>query len=216
MFSSRRLGLFDTVPCPETSSCNRNPCPFSHHPGLQESLPVHIPTTVNVTNLPLSTTGPGSSQGPPKSILKSKPTIVSVPAKRPMPSPSPISSESAVTRPSTQPSTSTSEPPRKLQRLDGTKRGLPLPATPSTSVCLSSLCPPSPFLSDPPNHEILVNACHTLLPFHNIRLASRFSTSPRPSAKCLSQSGRQVSRLFSTPSCTSLHDLLCPVRSPSL
>lgn len=174
MFSSRRLGLFDSVPCPDTPSCMRNPCLFSHKQGLTDPTLVRVST--GGTSAAFSI---GNASPPTKSILKSNHQLnshVSVPAKRVLSSSASSLSESPAPRLSVQQASPTSEPPRKIQRLDGYKKAQPIIASSSQPVCLSSLCPPSPLLPlDPLVVTVPARAYLSLIHFLTKRLESRLS-----------------------------------------
>ncbi|KAF8525311.1 ribonuclease H-like protein [Gautieria morchelliformis] len=104
MFSRR--GLFGSIPCPERTTCTRNPCLFSHQQGLADPSAVRVPAATPPKSILVAAT-------PPKSILKSTPAAssdVSVPAKRAL-------AASPATPAARQQPTPTSEPPRKIQRL---------------------------------------------------------------------------------------------------
>lgn len=131
MFTSRRLGLFDGITCPDITSCSRNPCLFSHKRELSGDGPIKDPPT-------LSTASTSGSSGSPaikpilKPILKlshssssSEPSS-SIPAKRPMLA-SPLTA-SPILSPA-------NEPPRKLLRVGRLKAVAVNFASSSKSVC---------------------------------------------------------------------------------
>lgn len=205
MFSSRRLGLFDSIPCPEKSTCTRNPCLFSHQEGLADPTAIHIPVVATTARSTSSQSGSGT---PAKSILKSKPRLssdVSVPAKRMFSSTSSLSSESPGTPLAIQQASPTSEPPRKIQRLDGYKRAQLVTASASQPVCLSSphLLSLS-LLNSLVIHTVPQNVYLLLIHFLPKRLESRLFVLILRRARYLFLFGRPVSKAFTMPSCTSL------------
>ena len=187
MFPSRRLGLFDSIPCPDKSTCTRNPCLFSHQQGVTDPTAIHIPLISTSKSSFPSATG-----FPAKSILKSKPNSdVSVPAKRTLSS-SPSISESPATRLSVQQASPTSEPPRKIQRLDGYKKAQPVTASSVQPVCLSSPSLPILFLSNPLVITVPVSAYLSLIHLLITRLENRFSVLILQQAESLFQSDKPV------------------------
>ncbi|KAF8529142.1 Rexo1 protein [Hysterangium stoloniferum] len=133
MFSARRIGLFDSIPCPDISTCSRNPCLFSHKRGLVHSSSIAVPVSVISTKAPDHVSSVHRVATPTKSILK--PTVASsskasIPTKRPITYSSSIKADppagSIITsRPS--------EPPSKFQRLNTSQRAVPALAQPSSS-----------------------------------------------------------------------------------
>lgn len=107
MFSS--LGLFQSLPCPEKSTCKRPGCIFSHRPDVTEIPTVPIPVDIpqaSTSKVNVSAASPPSSSSPLQRAASS-----SVPAKRPPSSSLRAAGSSGPSTPS-----GTVEPPRKLQK----------------------------------------------------------------------------------------------------
>lgn len=110
MFSS--LGLFQSLPCPYKSSCTRTKCLFSHKPETQ---------------------APSYIIAVPDNPTPQQSTSSNVPAKRALP---------ALARPSglSSPSTSSSvEPPRKLQKTGSSQKPTAVPSAVQVNVRLLRL-----------------------------------------------------------------------------
>ena len=124
MFST--LGLFHNLPCPEKQDCKRLNCVFSHRPDLTQIPVTPVPVeTPKPTHTPAVATNPAVSQPAASSskLLPAKRSISS-PLRAGAPGPS---------------NGSTSEPPRKLQRMGPPQRPVAVPSAPPTSS-VSTLC----------------------------------------------------------------------------
>ncbi|KAI0723275.1 Rexo1 protein [Earliella scabrosa] len=118
MFST--LGLFHNLPCPEKQDCKRLNCVFSHRPDLTQIPVTPVPVeTPKPTHAPSVATNPAVSQhvASPSNFLPAKRSISS-PLRAGAPGPS---------------NGSTSEPPRKLQRMGTPQRPVAVPSGPPTS-----------------------------------------------------------------------------------
>ncbi|PPQ77431.1 hypothetical protein CVT25_011013 [Psilocybe cyanescens] len=110
-------GLFKNLACPERDTCTRQNCLFSHSPDA----PAPRPLIKQAPPVPSrSSASPSTSTLPPKSppianAKKSNATIV--PAKRP-----------ALSSP-TKSTTTSAEPPRKLQKIGSIKRPVAVPSS---------------------------------------------------------------------------------------
>jgi len=114
MFPS--LGSFRDIPCPDADSCNRAPCIFSHKPG-QSSSAAYPKLQIPVADPPAPVTSTSSA----------------VPAKRP--------ALSSPQRPRSSSPSSSSEPPRKLQKLGLQSRAFPsAEQASSTEVRILPIC----------------------------------------------------------------------------
>ncbi|KAI9063274.1 ribonuclease H-like protein [Trametes sanguinea] len=120
MFPS--LGLFQSLPCPDSQQCTRLHCLFSHRPDV---------TTIPVTPVPVDAPKPTSTSAPAPAPSRSIPSVpprpssssaaaASIPAKRP------VSSPLRAAGPSN--GTSTNEPPAKLQKTGTARRPVAVPS----------------------------------------------------------------------------------------
>ena len=96
-------GLFQSLPCPERSTCKRVCCPFSHDPNIKLPPIAHI-----IAEAPKSILKPSSS-GPVASSSRTPAPDGSIPAKRSVSSPLRNHSRNGTS--------SSDEPPRKLQKV---------------------------------------------------------------------------------------------------
>lgn len=112
MFSP--LGLFKNLPCPQLDGCTRQNCLYSHSPNTPKQRPLNlVPHRQHVTLSSIQSTSRSATQSKPQET---------VPAKRP--AISPVKS-----------SPSSTEPPRKLQKVGPTQQPLAIPSAPTTEVC---------------------------------------------------------------------------------
>ncbi|KZT12482.1 Rexo1 protein [Laetiporus sulphureus 93-53] len=100
------LRLFNKLPCPDRQNCKRQNCIFSHQLGLVEPPTVHIPV-----DLPKDT--PKQSSAIASTSSHTQRSINAIPAKRSL-------SQQLIANPSN--GSSSSEPPRKLQRTGPIRR----------------------------------------------------------------------------------------------
>jgi hypothetical protein len=106
------LNLFQTLRCPERSTCSRKNCLFSHAKDIPAPSTLIIPVRLDKE--------PGGDKSATSSNTTPKVTPTS--AKRPAPSsPSPATSSAA-------------EPPRKLQKVGTSSRSRPIPTSSEINV----------------------------------------------------------------------------------
>ncbi|OJT04159.1 hypothetical protein TRAPUB_5204 [Trametes pubescens] len=113
------LKLFQTLPCPEKPHCTRAHCLFSHSSDI---------TQIPVTPVPVDVPKPapsGTSTPARRTTSAAAVASASIPAKRP------ISSPLRTAGPSN--GTSSSEPPKKLQRTGTSQRPVAVPSGPQTT-----------------------------------------------------------------------------------
>ncbi|KAJ3488366.1 hypothetical protein NLI96_g2903 [Meripilus lineatus] len=109
-------GLFQSLPCPERSTCKRICCPFSHDPNVKLPPIAHI-----VAEAPKSILKPSSSSlGPVASSSRTPATDGSIPAKRSVSSPLRTHSRNGTS--------SSDEPPRKLQKVGTLQKPSAIPS----------------------------------------------------------------------------------------
>ncbi|KAI0638158.1 ribonuclease H-like protein [Trametes polyzona] len=113
------LKLFQTLPCPEKPHCTRPHCLFSHSPDISQFPVTPVPVDTPKPT-PSTSSSTASKQRVPATAVPS-----SIPAKRPVGSPLRAAGPSN--------GTSTSEPPKKLQRTGTPKRPVAVPAGPQTT-----------------------------------------------------------------------------------
>ncbi|KAI0081741.1 ribonuclease H-like protein [Panus rudis PR-1116 ss-1] len=113
------LGLFQKLPCPEKDSCQRVNCIFSHDPNLPPPPTIKIPVEAAIKPVApgastTSSSKPATTTPIPKTSFPHKSVVP--PHKRPLATSS-VGAEHG----------STSEPPKKLQRVGPTQRPIAVP-----------------------------------------------------------------------------------------
>lgn len=130
MFSS--LGLFQSLPCPEKSTCKRPGCIFSHLPDVTHiptvPVPVDIPSTPS-TSKPVNVAAAATTATASTSYSQRVVGSASIPAKRPL---SPPLRRAAGSNDSSS-TLSAIEPPRKLQKTGLSKKPVATAVQPSVS-----------------------------------------------------------------------------------
>ena len=121
------LGLFQSLPCPEKSYCQRSNCVFSHRPDI-----THIPVTAVPVDAPKPAPAPAPASASKASVSQPTPGYsTSIPTKRS------VSSPLRVAGPSN--GTPSNEPPKKLLRTGPPQRPIAVPSgTQTTSVSAMS------------------------------------------------------------------------------